>query len=82
MKRLLMIGGVAGVMVETTALGIAKGKEGSPGSAGSGRGMPADFRDVIHTLFAEHAQVKRKVKLTQDGYEAETTSADAEMVTL
>ena len=64
------------------SLGIAKGKEGSPGSAGSGRGMPADFRDVIHTLFAEHAMVKRKVKVTQDGYEAETTSADAEMVTL
>jgi hypothetical protein len=82
MNRLLLIGGFVGVMMVSAAVSSAQGKEELSGSAGGGRGLPADFREVIHTLFAEHEQVKREVKVTPDGYEAETTSADAEVVTL
>ena len=41
--------------------------------------MSADFRGVIHSLFAEHDKVKREVEMTDTGYRASTTSEDAEV---
>ncbi|MCB1232922.1 MAG: hypothetical protein KDN19_21945 [Verrucomicrobiae bacterium] len=49
---------------------------GKGGGAGPG-GMPDDFRDVIHALFADHGKVDRSVELTKDGYRSRATSADA-----
>ena len=44
---------------------------------GGSRGMPAEAREQIHTLFANHSAIRREVKLTADGYTALTESADA-----
>lgn len=41
-----------------------------------GRGMPQAARETIHTLFAGHANLRREVKLTADGYTALTESED------
>lgn len=41
-----------------------------------GRGMPQAARETIHTLFAGHANLRREVKLTADGYTALTESDD------
>jgi hypothetical protein len=82
MKRIAMISGVAGVMAVSAAMGFARGKEDPAGNAEGRGGIPADFREVIHTLFAEHDQVKREVKVTREGYEAETTTADAKLAML
>ncbi len=41
-----------------------------------GRGLPAEARETIHTLFDGHDQIRREVKLTADGYTALTESDD------
>jgi hypothetical protein len=43
---------------------------------GGGRGMPPEAREQIHTLFDNHASIRREVKLTADGYTALTESND------
>jgi hypothetical protein len=40
------------------------------------RGLPAEARDTIHTLFSGHDQIRREVSLTADGYSALTESDD------
>ncbi len=45
-------------------------------SALAQRGMPQANRDTIHALLAAHDQIKREVKVTDDGYTATTTSED------
>lgn len=41
-----------------------------------GRGMPAEAREVIQSLFADHAKIRRAVTMTEDGYMAVTESDD------
>ncbi|MEZ5431179.1 MAG: DUF2892 domain-containing protein [Verrucomicrobiales bacterium] len=41
-----------------------------------GRGMPAEAREVIQILFADHAKIRRAVTMTEDGYMAVTESDD------
>lgn len=54
-----------------------KGKGHKGGGHEKGRGgMPDEFRDVIHGLFAAHEGIERKVEMTETGYRATTTSAD------
>lgn len=43
----------------------------------AGRGMPAEAREAIHTLFNQHEQIVRKLTLTDTGYVATTTSTNA-----
>lgn len=43
----------------------------------AGRGMPAESREAIHTLFNQHQQIVRKLTLTDTGYVATTTSTNA-----
>lgn len=52
--------------------GMGKGKGHGPMGGG-------DFRGVIHELFAAHADIERKVDLTEGGYRATTTSAKPEV---
>lgn len=42
----------------------------------AGRGMPADARANIHTLFNQHEQIVRNLTLTDKGYIATTTSTN------
>lgn len=57
------------------------GEKGHHGQGQGGhRGMPEESRSVIHDLFAQHKKVTRAVKLTPQGYTAETTSSDPAVV--
>ena len=61
---------------------LAEPSEKTSGTAEekSGYGpMSADFRGVIHSLFAEHEKVDRSVELTETGYRASTTSKDSKV---
>ncbi len=40
---------------------------------------PPEQRDLIHRLAGSHEKISREVELTDDGYVARTTSADAEV---
>ena len=59
----------------------AQGKGGGPGRGGrgGGGGMPADFQDKIHQLFAHPEKIRRSVDITADGYVAKTTTSDPEL---
>lgn len=46
----------------------------------AGRGMPADARANIHTLFNQHEQIVRNLTLTDKGYIATTTSTNPVVV--
>lgn len=72
-------------LIAVAALACAQAKECDrcQGAAGAGKGgMPADFRDTIHGLFAEHGKIRREVTLTKKGYQAETVSDDAEVAAM
>ena len=56
-----------------------------PGQGGHGRGrgggggggpLPAEQREKIHDLFANHKAIERKLTLTKTGYTSRTTSKD------
>ncbi len=44
-----------------------------------GRGMSQEAHETIHSLFTNHDQFNREVKLTEDGYVSKTTSDNPEM---
>jgi hypothetical protein len=55
-----------------------------PGGKGRGKGgmrgpLPAEQREIIHELAENHKKLSRKVTLTAKGYEATTTSEDADL---
>lgn len=56
--------------------GFGKGKGHGPGHGPGGGG---EFRGVIHELFAAHADINRKVEMTEKGYRAVTTSQKPEV---
>lgn len=58
--------GLVGILVSHTALA----------SPPEGRGLPAEAREVIQSLFADHAKIRRAVTTTEDGYVAVTESDD------
>jgi hypothetical protein len=59
--------------------GAGKG-HGGGGPGGGGGPMSAEAMETIHTLFAEHKSIERKVTLTKTGYKSVTTSKDPKLV--
>lgn len=56
--------------------GRGHGRGGPGGGGGGGGPLPAEARDVIHSLFSDHDKIERKVTLTDTGYTARTVSDD------
>ncbi len=72
---LLLLTGVP--FLDGGAQGRGRGQGGGPGA---GMGMPEAERENIHGLFEAHDKIKRKVKVTKNGYVSTTTSEDPEVV--
>lgn len=76
MKRIICQS-VAVLILTTTlhAQGPGRGRGG-----GGGGGLPPDFQDIIHQLFAHPERIQRSVDLTSKGYLAETVTTDPDLV--
>ena len=59
-----------------TVFAIVSGLSTSCAQQGGGRGMPAEAQEQIHSLFDNHAKIRRDLNLTATGYTATTESDD------
>ncbi len=67
------------LLLVTPTLSPAQGRGQGRGGGGGG-GLPAEAQERIHRLFAHPETITRSVDLTADGYVAETTTSDPDLV--
>ena len=72
-KKLTAFAVTLGTFLTLANIGLAQERLRGP--------LPAEQRELISFLADHHKDLKRKVTLREDGYSAETTSENAEVVT-